>query len=42
MIPTDYGITPDGKMYFGDNDVHTVRPGMEIKNPMSDGVGRSN
>ncbi|KAI5797857.1 actin family [Peziza echinospora] len=38
VIPTDYGITPDGKMYFGDNDIHTVRPGMEIKNPMSDGV----
>ena len=39
VIPTDYGITPDGKFYFGDNDVHTVRPGMEIRNPMKDGVG---
>jgi len=39
VIPTDYGVTPDGKLHFGDNDVHTVRPGMEIRNPMKDGVG---
>ncbi|RPB29157.1 Actin/actin-like protein [Terfezia boudieri ATCC MYA-4762] len=38
VIPTDYGVTPDGKLHFGDNDVHTVRPGMEIRNPMKDGV----
>jgi len=29
-----------GKKYFiGDNDVHSIRPGMEVKNPMSDGIG---
>lgn len=45
MIPTHYGYVegagPDGarKLYFGDNDVHTVRAGMEIANPMSDGIG---
>ncbi|KAF8475520.1 actin family [Kalaharituber pfeilii] len=38
VVPTDYGVTPDGDFYFGDNDVHTVRAGMEIKNPMGDGV----
>jgi len=47
VIPSHYGYVegagPDGtrKLYFGDNDVHTVRTGMEIANPMSDGVGAS-
>lgn len=39
VVPSDYGVSADGKFYFGDNDVHTVRPGVEIKNPMKDGVG---
>ena len=39
VIPTDYGVTLDEKLHFGDNDVHTVRLGMEIRNPMKDGVG---
>ncbi|RPA95862.1 Actin/actin-like protein [Choiromyces venosus 120613-1] len=44
VVPTDYGVLEEagengGKKYFiGDNDVHSIRPGMEIKNPMSDGI----
>lgn len=44
VIPSHYGYIdgagPDGgrKLYFGDNDVHAVRAGMEIANPMSDGI----
>lgn len=43
VIPTDYGVidaTADEprKLFIGDNDVHAIRPGMEIRNPMSDGI----
>jgi hypothetical protein len=47
VIPSHYGYVdgagPDGgrKLYFGDNDVHAVRAGMEIANPMADGIGPS-
>ncbi|KAK9459862.1 actin family [Lipomyces oligophaga] len=35
-IPTFYGREGD-KIYVGDNDLHTARPGMEIASPMEDG-----
>jgi hypothetical protein len=42
-VPSHYGIVdadgPNRKLYFGDNDVHAVRAGMEIQNPMGDGIG---
>lgn len=49
VTPSHYGLvrgTDDDddcarKLYFGDNDVHAVRAGMEILNPMSDGIGAS-
>ena len=51
VTPSHYGLVrgadddddDDGarKLYFGDNDVHAVRAGMEILNPMSDGIGGS-
>lgn len=45
VIPSSYGYVEDAgddgarKLYFGDNNVHAVRPGMEVTNPMSDGIG---
>jgi actin-related protein 4 len=45
VIPTDYGVIEGAgengakKYYVGDNDVHAIRPGMEIRNFMSDGIG---
>jgi hypothetical protein len=46
VIPSHYGYVDGGdadgkKYYFGDNDVHALRPGMEIANPMADGIGLS-
>ncbi|KAI5791944.1 actin family [Geopyxis carbonaria] len=44
VVPTHYGViddpSGDGKpqLFFGDNDVHALRSGMEIRNPMSDGI----
>ncbi|CCX34003.1 actin family [Pyronema domesticum] len=42
VIPSHYGYVNGGdegkKYYFGDNDVHALRPGMEIANPMADGI----
>ncbi|KAL7271459.1 Actin-related protein 4 [Rhizina undulata] len=42
VIPTDYGVIEDAngarKLYIGDNDLHVIRPGVEIRNPMSDGI----
>jgi actin-related protein 4 len=42
VIPSYYGVIEQGgskKHFIGDNDVHAIRPKMEVKNPMSDGIG---
>ncbi|TGZ83231.1 Actin/actin-like protein [Ascodesmis nigricans] len=43
VIPSSYGAIggkEDSKpeLVFGDNGINAIRPGMEIKNPMSDGI----
>ncbi|KAK6539644.1 NuA4 histone acetyltransferase subunit [Orbilia ellipsospora] len=44
-VPTSYGIIPDpeetkflGKLKIGDNAIHSVIDGMEIRNPMHEGI----
>ncbi|EPS44208.1 hypothetical protein H072_1752 [Dactylellina haptotyla CBS 200.50] len=44
-VPTYYGIIPDpeeqkflGKLKIGENAIHSVVDGMEIRNPMHDGI----
>lgn len=33
VVPTHYGVRPDGHRLFGENAIHLPRPDMEIRNP---------